>query len=101
MNNNSVYNCATGLYRDRENVFDYMTLVASGNFSDGKGHTLTTPVGTGNVSADANLDSGFNLTSGTPVSVSSGDGDFSSLFTTDFNGSTRTVPWSIGAFERD
>ncbi len=99
--NNSVYNCTTGLYRDHENPFDYMTQVDSGTFSDGSGHTLTTPVGTGNVSANANLDSGFNLTASTPVSVSSGSGDLSSLFTTDFNGSARTVPWSIGAFERD
>ena len=50
---------------------------------------------------DANtlLDNDYSLNSGTPAGVTGGGRDNSGLFTTDFVGTTRTTPWSIGAYE--
>lgn len=59
----------------------------------------------GNVSLDplfANRGVGdFQLTPASPAAVKQGGRDLSSTFQTDHGGRTRTVPWSIGAWEED
>jgi parallel beta-helix repeat protein len=59
----------------------------------------------GNVEMDpmfANPQGGdWHLTASTPPEVADGAADLSAEFTTDLDGKARTVPWSIGAYERD
>lgn len=57
----------------------------------------------GNISIPPNLDSAqdYRLTSTSPVEVRQGGLDLSSDFVTDIEGNTRTVPWSMGAYEYD
>jgi len=53
-------------------------------------------------SSPANSSSGdYTLSSSAPTFLTEGGKNLSSLFSTDFNGATRTVPWSIGAYEFD
>jgi len=57
----------------------------------------------GNVSIPPNLDStqDYHLTGASPVEVTQGGLDLSVDFSTDRAGNTRTVPWSMGAYEYD
>ncbi len=43
----------------------------------------------------------FRLTTTAPASLRGGGRDRSDLFSDDANGTARTIPWSIGAYERD
>ena len=56
-----------------------------------------------NVSASSNLDvtKDYQLTMGSPAVVTQGGLDLSSDFNSDKAGNSRTVPWSIGAYEYD
>ena len=57
----------------------------------------------GNISVPPILDSAqdYRLTKTSPVEVTQGGLDLSSDFNTDKVGNTRTVPWSMGAYEYD
>jgi len=57
----------------------------------------------GNVAVAPSLssDGNYSPTSSTPISVSQGGADVSSIFTSDMTGAMRTTPWSIGPYERD
>lgn len=104
VDNNAVYNCATALYRDDDYIFydAYMTSVAGGNFVNADGGPMIRPTGHGNLNVNPYVNvSTLACTSSTPLSVKQGGKNLSALFTTDINGNTRTVPWSIGAFESD
>ena len=51
----------------------------------------------GNLNTPADND--WHLSALSPTSVTQGGFDLSALFTTDFAGATRSLPWSIGAYE--
>ncbi|HOO70120.1 MAG TPA: hypothetical protein PK926_00040 [Spirochaetota bacterium] len=104
--NNDVYLASGGtfryLYVDVQTGYNDYTVICSGNFGvSGCGSAVSTPAGENNVSDNPNFDSNKRLTSSSPISVSQGGKTLSSRFTQDRDGNTRTVPWSMGAFERD
>jgi hypothetical protein len=104
--NNDLFGCPTALYRD-EGTTDITSLDAVNALTD-------TTIG-GNVSIDpafVNMngpdgdinnfaDNDWHLSSNSPMEVTQGGLDLSNLFTTDKDGVTRTVPWSMGAYELD
>ena len=51
------------------------------------------------VNADVSTAANLALTSNTPTTVYQGGVDLSALFTTDYAGTIRAVPWSIGAYQ--
>jgi hypothetical protein len=83
------------------------------NCSIAQMEALADMTASGNVSADPVLedadgadndpdtmeDNLWNLTAGSPTSVTEGGLNLSGDFTTDFTGVTRTVPWSMGGYE--
>lgn len=105
--NNNIYNFdgggiySSGFYWDIENDF-VLDELASGNFSNSHSETLTTPTGHNNITVNPQLDmTDLSPTGSSPASLSTGGQYYSSEFSDDFNGSARTVPWSIGAYESD
>ena len=52
----------------------------------------------GNIAADPLLDANLKLQVGSPAETLTGGTDFSAIFTTDKEGTTRSAPWSMGAF---
>jgi len=98
VNNNDIFDCPTGLYYD-ENSSGITDLTTA--FSTGEGtNTLSF---WSNVSNDPLFDSSsatdFGLLDSSPVK--SAGKDLSAYFTEDYDGNSRTAPWSIGAFEKD
>ncbi len=94
MDNNDLFDCSTALYQD-EGSSDINSVTVINNFSD------ITP--SGNVSVDPVFVSvaDRHLTGSSPAIVTQGGLDISGTFTTDRDGTTRTAPWSIGAYEQD
>jgi len=109
--NNDLFACPTALYASP-------TSGSAGTCSFNRGEDCHTILGEvndakaigvgqagGNVSSDpAFADEGsgdYHLTAASPQSVASGGRDRSDVIAIDRDGRTRTVPWSIGAYERD
>ena len=94
MDNNDLLDCSTALYQD-EGSSDINSVTVINNFSDISA--------SGNVSVDPVFVSvaDRHLTGSSPAIVTQGGLDISGTFTTDRDGTTRTVPWSIGAYEQD
>lgn len=93
LSNNDLIGCTT-LYRDEGAV--NITNIADVN-------ALADINASGNISIPPNLDSSqdYRLTEASPVEVTQGGLDLSDNFSTDKAGDTRTVPWSMGAYEYD
>jgi hypothetical protein len=94
LKHNDLFGCGTALYFD-EGTTPLSSIAAVNSLSGA----------TDNVSLDPNFvdQSGGNwhLTPSSPPSVSQGGLDLSPAFTTDKDGFTRTIPWSMGAYESD
>jgi Bacterial Ig-like domain len=103
---NDLFDCPTALYKDN----------SGGNLRSVQAvNALTDTTAGGNVSIDpvfADLDgpddnintmadNDWHLTPTSPTGVTQGGMDLSTDFTDDKDGVTRTVPWSMGAYERD
>ncbi|MFC1524468.1 Ig-like domain-containing protein [Thermodesulfobacteriota bacterium] len=106
--NNDFYFCVTGLYYDEflTNITGLSTSLSTGEGSE----TLTTwnnvaanPAFTdedGSGNSIANMtDNDWTLNASSPASVTGGSLNLSAYFTYDKDGTTRTIPWSIGAYE--
>lgn len=106
LRNNVLFDCATALYRD-ELTTDITTISDVNNLAntDSSGNISIDPMFVDRDGADNDLttfaDNDWRLSAGTPVSVSEGGLDLSAEFELDLEGKARTVPWSIGAYERD
>lgn len=105
-NNNNIYDCPTANYLDTPNPNTFTQICAGGNPGDSDcSNVLSTPTGSGNVSADlafVNLvGEDWHLTASTPATITQGGFNHSGLITTDKDGVARTVPWSMGAYEFD
>jgi len=95
LENNDLYNCPAGLYLDE---------LTTELLSIDQVNKLRDTIASGNVSVDArivNPDGGdYHLSGLSPALVRLGGLDLSAEFTTDRDGATRTLPWSMGAYER-
>jgi len=93
--NNDLFDCPGGLYLDE--LVNVLTSIDDVN-------NLTATTYAGNISVDpsfANPSVGdYHLKVLSPAAVRQGGLDLSTEFTTDRDGVTRTVPWSMGAYER-
>lgn len=108
---NNLFSGCTVLYRD-DNATDVLSL--DGAVVTTAADPDLTLAGLGNVSGDPALadadglddnlatmmDNDWHLTAATALSVARGGQDLSAFFTDDRDGITRTVPWSMGAYER-
>ena len=92
--NNDLFDCPTALYYDEGSSF--LTSIIAVN---GLGDTTAS----GNVSVGPAFAStmDFHLTVTSPALVTEGALDLSGSFTTDRDSTTRTAPWSMGAYEQD
>jgi hypothetical protein len=108
LSNNAFWGCPGKLYLDNDSgrTFDQ---ICSGKPGSHNGipaldclNQLTTPAGTGNVEANPFLDATYSSpTASSPTSVTQGGMDLSGSFSDDLPGYARTVPWSMGAYEKD
>lgn len=107
--NNNVFNCDTALYKDNDGTTstDLLYISDTGAFTDND-TTPTVTVGSGNVNETLtiNLNTGEITNDPVPATVSQGGIAGSSQdpawsFVNDINDTTRTAPWSIGAYEYD
>jgi len=108
---NNLFSGCTVLYRD-DNATDVLSL--DGAIVTTAADPDLTLAGLGNVSGDPALadadglddnlatmmDNDWHLTAATALSVARGGQDLSAFFTDDRDGILRTVPWSMGAYER-
>jgi len=96
LRNNDLFGCGTALYFDE--AANNLTSIADVN-------ALTDTTATGNISIDPvfvdQAGGDWYLSSSSPTEVKQGGLDLSGSFTTDKDGFTRTIPWSIGAYELD
>lgn len=87
--NNDLFGCGV-LYQDEGS--NDLTTISSVNTID-----ITVA---GNISVDPAVNAtDASLTASSPTAVTQGGVDLSTDFTTDFMSNTRTVPWSMGAYE--
>jgi len=102
LHNNLFFDCPNGNYYFNYSPYDaYVTdpttlevyLIEEGMAESTVGGNL--------FNVDPLLDSDYRFTDSSPVSITEGGVDLSSAFDTDFDGTSRTTPWSMGAFERD
>lgn len=97
--NNDLYSCSTALYSDFDTTTDITAIGTVNGLSDITGGV------SGNVSIIPNLVAqalgNWHLQSISPIEVKEGGLDLSAQFTTDMDDVTRTVPWSMGAYEYD
>jgi Bacterial Ig-like domain len=107
--NNDLFDCPTALYRDYPNN-NLSTIDAVNALTDTSagGNVSIDPVFVDTDGPDGDIstmaDNDWHLSSSSPASpatVTQGGLDLSGDFTTDKDGKTRTVPWSMGAYERD
>ena len=98
--NNDLFDCSTALYRDADGGGNLTTISAME--TDLTNESITNG---GNVNVDpAFVDKAggdWHLTASSPTSVTEGGLNLSGSFTTDKDGITRTVSWSMGAYEKD
>jgi len=98
--NNNIFDCPSALYRDKDDNVEIKTIsaVQADLVAEGKSAS-------GNISIDPsmqNVSTGdWHLSTETPISVYAGGLDMSSMFSVDMDMNSRTVPWSIGAYEKD
>jgi len=95
--NNDLFDCPTALYVDFIDG-NLLTIGEINNLTDSDGNVTIDP---GFVDRDGG---DWRLTSTSPTEVTQGGLDLSTNpkpFSTDKDGFTRTVPWSIGAYELD
>jgi len=104
--NNDLFDCGDYLY---------VNTLSSQFFTDISDLNTMQPQAGGNISMNAvfvdadgpdnNIntmaDNDWHLSSSSPAGVTQGGLDLSADFTTDKDGVTRTVPWSMGAYEQD
>ncbi len=97
---NDFYDCGSFVYHDSGGT-DF-AFVCSGTISTNcsGGTALTTPAATSNTDANPALDTDYALTASSPEAVTEG-GNTIVAITDDIDGTPRTAPYSIGAFERD
>lgn len=93
--NNDLFDCSTGLYYDEGTTA--ITSISSVNALAG-GTSAGSNVALA-VSFVNRFSGDLRPTSSTPQSVYEGGIDFSSEYTVDRDGVTRTVPWAMGAYE--
>ena len=100
LQNNDLTGCST-LYCDEG--WDMMSLCAISLTNISDVNALVETAASGNISIPPNLDGSqdYRLTGASPIEVTQGGLDLSSDFNTDKAGYTRTVPWSMGAYEYD
>jgi hypothetical protein len=94
LKNNDLYGCVI-LYRNQNPPGDLINIDDINNLDDIDA--------TDNISVPPVLDiaQDYHLTAESPIEVTQGGMDLSSVFDTDKAGATRTPPWSIGAYEYD
>ena len=112
--NNNLFDCPLALYSDNDGS-GILTDVANVNdFNNTTQDNINKP-STGNVSIDPDFadidgldddintmeDNDWHLTASSSTSITQGGLNLSSSFTSDKDGITRTVPWSLGAYEKD
>jgi hypothetical protein len=99
--NNSMFNCATNYYLEATTPYSLANLGMSG-ITTTSGNLEYDMVGASCFTNMGAWDWSLTASCGTNVRQGGLDGSANSWgFTTDFTRSTRTAPWSIGAFERD
>ena len=107
LRSNDVYGFVTAAYfyvTTWPNGYLYPDFTVINNFSWAEGNLTDNPVlsNVGGVLGIENLtDNDWSLSAVSPTSVTTGGVDLSDDFASDFNGISRTAPWSIGAFEYD
>ena len=106
LRNNVLFDCPTALYRDEGNTA--ITDIAAVNMlmdTTSSGNVSTDPMLVDRDGADDDpttfVDNDWHLSGASPASVTGGGLDLSALFTIDADGVARSVPWSIGAYEKD
>jgi len=107
--NNDFYNCGTGLYYDdwATSVTALSTTITTGDDPDNslldRGNVAVNPMFNDEDGAGNNIsyitDNDWSLSASSPASVIEGGLDLSVYFTDDKDGTSRTTPWSIGAYE--
>ena len=102
LENNDIFDCPDALYIDLDGMNYYMTAAEVNGLSFASGNIDTT----GTLLDDLFITPGgsapdWHLETTAPVGVRQGGIDLSSSFTDDRDGSTRSVPWSMGAYEKD
>lgn len=99
--NNSMFNCATNYYLEASTAYSHANIGTAG-MTASSGNLEYDMVGASCFTNTGSWD--WSLTGSCATSVTQGGLNGSTLswgFTTDYARSTRTAPWSIGAFERD
>ena len=111
--NNDLFSCPDAFYTDADG-FGNLTLISDVNDFNKTTQSAGSP-SSGNASDDPTFvdidgaddiintmaDNDWHLGPSSTTSVTLGGLDLSSSFTTDKDGVPRTVPWSIGAYEKD
>jgi hypothetical protein len=103
---NDLFDCPSALYLDAGVGF-LQTIDAVNNLSDttADGNVSQTPVFVSLDGPDGDrnaiADNDWRLDPGTGTEVTRGGRNLSASFTTDKDETTRTAPWSMGAYERD
>jgi hypothetical protein len=104
--NNDLFNCSTAFYRDEAttdltSIDDVNALVDTNSGGNVSVDPAFADVDGPDNNIDTMADNDWHLSSSSPDQVTQGGLDLSSLFPTDKDGVTRTVSWSMGAYERD
>jgi hypothetical protein len=104
LKNNDIFNCPTALYVQNTttnitNISGVNALIfANGNISQDPSFVNIDGPDNNKATMD---DNDWHLSITSPITVTQGGLPLSTIFTTDRDGNTRTVPWSIGAYEKD
>lgn len=106
-NNNDVFDCPTALYAywNGSGHDYYSNFTTINSLSWASANIADTPVFVDLNGADTMVqtleDNDWHLSSSTPLSISQGALDLSSDFNEDKDGTQRSAPWSMGAYEKD
>jgi hypothetical protein len=95
---NALWGSASGLYYDIDTKTAFMAMDSSGNPA-GQGKVLAAPKGKGNIAWSGSI--GADLATPADLLLSSKGIETDEAAATDIQGKKRTLPWTIGAYERD